>query len=231
MKTKRQRWFQIRHRSSLDAVRKKLIKYNYSKGNKIGFDLIEFSQRKIKARFIEEKQVSETITLPFGGTQTVTSVKYIIFPFKIIQISPDIALLKLSNPSVSLKSFVNMIGTIYENDFAISKIKFEIASIIEFLSKSEKIDRYTINKLKVGAIPYSETTTASLKLLSTVNAYEEFLKLHNQESYKLEKITINGRISGQLETVTISVTGAISSSGFDSVIQEYVLNKNGVVVK
>jgi hypothetical protein len=223
MRALRQRWLRIQHKSSLNKITKNLKTHSYSEENKSGFDLIEISERTIKARFIEEKQISETIILPFGETETVTSIKYIIFPFVFIQLSLKLGLLKLINPPASLKSFIKKIEIVCEDDFSISKIKFELADLIEFLTKNESIDRHTINKLKVGAIPYSKTTIASLKLQSTSNAYEEFLKLHKHDSYKLEKITMTARISGQSEIITVSSTGAISSTpGFDCLIAKYM---------
>lgn len=225
MKTNRQRWYKIRFNSPFTNISERIKSLPFSQKNPIGFELIETSNKRIGARYIERQYISDEIQHPFGEIEEVITVKYTIFYFEMIYIANGRALLKILNHPVSLRGFVKRLTDICNNNLSISKITFKLNNIYKTIISDSSVDRYSVRRLSVSSIPFSEETTARLNLNSTGNAYEELKKKYKDAQYNLEKIFIDARVNGLAESISISSSGSVvCSHGFENIIEEYVLN-------
>jgi hypothetical protein len=225
MKPKRQRWYKIQFKSSLAEIIDTIIETPYNEDNTIGFELIETSKSHFTARYIEQYDNIEELHHPFGEVEEIKTVKYIIFNFDIIYLKKGISAVKIINPPVSLKGFVKKLTEICNNELYISRVYFDIEKLYEEIKINPSVNRYTVNKLKVSSIQFSEKTTAKLSLNSLDNAYEEFKKKYKNRQFKLEKMYLNARVKGESELIKLSSSGLIfCTAGFDDIIEKYIVD-------
>lgn len=225
MKTKRQRWYRIQHRASFIAIIEKIKSLPYSEEHPIGFEIVETSQSRLIARYIEQQLVSSVIRHPFGEIEETTTIKYTIFYFEIIRILKELSIIKVLNPPVSLKGFVKKLVDICTDGFSISRIHFELDKVYMDIVSNPSIDRYSVKKLSVSSIPFSKKTIARLNLRSSGNAYEELRRKYKSEQYKLDKIYLEARVNGTSESIEISYSGSvICTLGFEDLVEKYVIN-------
>ena len=196
MKIKRLRWYKIQFGTPFNKIAEAIGAYSYSDDNPIGFELIETSKYRLSARYIERQYISEQILHPFGDSENITSIKYSIFSFDIIYINKGLGVIKVLNPPQSLKQFVNILASICDGNFSITKVNHEIEKIYDAIVTDKTIDRYTIHRLKVSAAPFSRNTNEKLELNSTDNAYDELKKKYKHGQYKLDSIHLKARING-----------------------------------
>lgn len=224
MKASRQRYYKMFFNSSFTVFTNKLREYAYNDDTSIGFDLIDISKNHLNSRYIEKQNITEEIIHPYGDVEKTTFVRYIIFNFQIILAAKGVALIRIINPPSSLKSFVSKLSETYQNGFFISKIQFEVENIYLGIISNSNIDRFLVTKLEASSIPFGKKTTASIKLNSTDNAYDELISKYKKQQYILDKMAMNARINGEEESIEITSSGLVTcTNGFESIIEKHIL--------
>ena len=221
----RQKWFNIEGNISFTSLIERFNSFPYKEDKQIGFDVLEIQPKKIFARYIECQKITEELHHPFGGIETVSSIKYVIFQFETIPLNKHNFLIKVINPPISLKGFVKALSILFQGDFFMSKIRIDVEDFFSYLIKSNSVGRYTVEKLLVSSIPFGEKTVAAISLKSTDNAYKEFKKRHIDNQYKIEKISIMLRFNAEWQRIKISSFGLIiCTSSLNNLVEKYIEN-------
>lgn len=223
MTQNRQTWFNVEGNLTFGLLIEKLNGFPYKEDNQIGFDVLEIQPKKIFARYIECQKITEELHHPFGEIETVSSIKYVIFHFETTPLNKNSFLIKVINPPISLKGFVNALSALFQGDFSISKVRIDVEDFFSYLIKSNTGGRYSVEKLLVTSIPFGEKTVAAISLKSNDNAYKEFKNRHTDNKYKIEKISIMLRLNAEWERIEISSSGLIiCTSGLNFLVEKYI---------
>ena len=219
----RYRWYKLNFKLQFRDVVDRIKESPYSDGNAIGFNLVELTKSRLSAKYIEQQLIVEELLHPFGEIEEVTRVNYIIFKFDLIYLHDGLMIMKMIDPPNSLKGFLGKLNEIFNSDFSISKMTFKIDLFYDNIKANNSIDRYTVSKLFINSIPFSNNTIAKIQLLSKGNAYEEVREKYKRKNYELGKIKIDARINGVTEFIEVSSAGTILySNGLNNIVETYV---------
>jgi hypothetical protein len=219
LKTK---WFNAQIPLSLKETHKALLEHNYKLGNNNGFEIIEYSDDVLSAKFIERIFIKEIVVDPFGNESLFETVKYSIFEFFIISFCKNNYIIKVLSPPRSMKCFINSVYNILGFGFFISPVSFDLKIFLDTLESLLNPTQLKVIKISASGLVLTETSSAKLEITSSKHAYQDlFEKFH--ENLSIDNIKISLRLNGVDGIIEVSKMGSISfSDEYDSEITKIV---------
>jgi hypothetical protein len=212
MTTLKTKWFKIRLPLNLKETHKALLENHYKTGGKSGFEIIEYTDSLLRAKFIEKIVSQEIVIDPFGNEGLLESVRYLIFEFSIISLYENDYLIKILFPPRSMKSFINIIYDIFGFGFFIQPVSFDLKIFLIAIEKNLNPTQLKVIKVNASGLVLTETSSAKLEIKSSKHAYHDLLEKFNCDNFTIDNMRISLRIDGVDGFIEVSKAGSICFS-------------------
>jgi hypothetical protein len=193
MKSVRSKWLLLKQPFSLDEVAQYLINQNFTKGKESGYEINSFDNTKLKAKYIEQYNHTETLIDPFGIISTFESIRYKYVSFDLIKINNGEFLLKIQNSPKSLQSFFNNLQNLFDFDVSVETIKLDVLSIVSNLKEKEEITQFKVNSIKVRDIIINKDAKSKIEITSSQDALNDFYENYSHSKYSLDQVKCSFR--------------------------------------
>ncbi len=208
----------------IDDFAKMSNKNSYRENAGIGIISNVLDSSGFSATFVEKRKLSENIKLPNGEIQVVERIKYVYVEFKVIPMHESYYILRITNPPISLKSFVNYLSKIF-TDLSIEKYEFNLKKFHDAIKNNDKIKSCRVISLKASSVPFGEKSMAKLEIFSEKDSYRELKKQYGEKSYKLDRLVFSLSSERASSTIAVSSNGTIyfdSDNHEESITESFV---------
>ena len=186
----RLKWFELLTNVQLPDISIALQERRFRRqGSSCGFELIETSNDKLSARFIQEEKLTETVVDPFGEEISTSFIRYSHFLFSIVR-GREYLLLRVHSGPRSLRVFISELSSALNGDIALSEISVNVEAFVAMLRNIPGVRKLKVTQAVFYDVPITESSTGRVLIASQRNAIEDF------------KERLSG---GRLDRVSISV--------------------------
>ncbi|MBO2580313.1 hypothetical protein AAEI00_02665 [Shewanella algae] len=194
---------------NLDKVAEQLNINQYTESKGVGVSSRKLDKDKIFASFVEKKTITEEVNYPNGTVESIESVKYIYFDFKIRLIKENYFLIQLFNAPLSIKTFIFYLSDLFPS-LAIEKFKFNLFTFRNRLKENKSFNKVRITSLKASSLPFSDKSVARIEVFSENDSFHELKKAYGERGYKLDRLVFTINNAGQNSELSASSTGSIT---------------------
>ena len=181
-KMTRLQWFEITkfsHRE-LKRLTDRLLDEKYDNKRGWGYQVSEARRQFLTGRFIEKEKRIETITDPFGKTQ---SFEIFVYREIIFRLQPEWPQLQIENPPRNLGPFFTSIGEYLNFEVGISEIRIAPTDWIQAFQK--KFSSTKVVKAQINNIIVSNSSSAALLIAGSEDVQKHFRELTRGRKYNL----------------------------------------------
>lgn len=192
--------------------------YDSFKGK--GFELFEYDDQSLRARFIKKVVYKEFVVDPYGGEEEIETVRFEECGFSIFSCNDEGFLLVVYNPPRTLKPLISSLSDIARSGFYVSSIEVDISKFLDDLKEADGYDVNSIDRLQVKKVVVNESSRADIVFTSAKNAFEDAEAFLGGKRFHVGKIRMQlhvGYNRGRLE-VSSSASIGCSDKLFDDVL-------------
>lgn len=212
---------------SFEDAYRALLEQKFKPTSKRGFEIIEYLDESLRAKFIERIDIRETITDPFGNESSLELTRYSVFEFNIYHLHKNDYILYVTNPPKSIKNFLKIMYDILGFGFFIKSLTFELKGFFKAIEELLKPTQTKVTRVSASGLVLSETSSAKLEIKSTKHAYYDLEKYYRSENFIIDNIRVSLRLDGVEGLIEASKSGFISfSTDYLSDIERLVTHLN-----
>ncbi|MES3893372.1 hypothetical protein AADP82_25085, partial [Escherichia coli] len=153
----------------------------------------------------------EKINRPDGTEDDIKIERFIYTSFKMKIFDNDTYLMRVENAPRALNEFFSFWKKIFNENFYIEPIKIDVMNTIFSILNSE-FRNVKIKKVKASGISINITTSASIEVVSSHNALENFLSEFGKREFKFDYAKVQAIFNGSPCSLDIKTTSILSDS-------------------
>lgn len=211
------KWIKITLTESVSDFSESLLSDTYNDNKGYGFDLFEITNHGFNGEYIEKTTHDEKIISPDGIESIVSFDRYVKFNFTFYISKNDISYIKVVNPPVSLKKFINNLSTATSGRLFIISDELKVDSIYSNFESSLSVNKFEVKKIFISNLRITKNGVSKIEISSDKNAMDDFFQAFEGKMYKLNRIKISFVINDFSGSIEFSRTGMVSID--DSVYQ------------
>jgi hypothetical protein len=221
------RWYLTSLAIEIDALYDLLLRKRYS-GSGCGFEINEYSKKRISLKFIERIEIKEVVLDPSGDESVYSLVRFVVFEVDFFHDKGIKIVMKVKNPPRSMASFLDALRETTQFRVHISPIIVNVEDVYRSVIKNTGVTQVVVKKAILRDIPFNRHTSAKIELTSSANAFDEFKEKYKSDNYTLSRMFISARISGKDEFLDVSRSGIVKGSdGILHLAEKYLLEIGG----
>jgi|SRR3990167_8103295 len=191
-----------------------------------GFINVKVDSGRIIGVFVESKVVTKIVTDPYGISQEIDFTDYFYVDFHLEKIGADLHILTVFNPPSSIKNVVNKLTSIFPSNLSFSSKEIDLKKFVDLINSNDKFSAVRVDRLKVGNFVLSETSKASLEIVSRKSAFDEIETLIGSKKFSIDKVKGKGIYQHKAFSFELvkSCLGTVSDDVYDAVKSVFLDN-------
>lgn len=214
---RRVRWYRLEpHDGALSPrdLAEQMQADRYTARNGVGFALQAATEKRIEGRFVERRELVETVEDPLGRRYENRRIVLRQFSFHIRREFPQLEIL---DPSPAVPTFVSHLIDLFGNRVVIEPARVDLQS---WLGKIEAIvGRVQVCTVVAGEIALDAEIGARIFVHGSVDVRDAAAKLLKSRSSKLERIEVAWRARGSRVSCTLRGASALFDPEHDSQVR------------
>jgi len=209
-----------------DGISFTLLENKFDQHNGSGFINIAVDAGRISGAFVESRIVTKIVTDPYGISQEIDFTDYFYVDFHLEKIGPNLHIFTVLNPPSSIKNIVNKLNSIFPGNLSFISKEIDLHKFLTLINSSEGFSGIRVDRLKVGNFILSETSKASLEIVSRKSAFDEIETLIGSKKFSLDKIKGKGSFQHKAFSFELmkSCLGTVSDDVYEAVKSVFLNN-------
>jgi len=190
--------------SSPATILKQLEKNQYNEEKKSGYFIDSFRDTSIVGRYVEKKEIEETIISPFGDETVSNRFWYETIAFK-MQSNPGF--LELTNPPRSVLKFLNNLAGFSDFGIVIRKKDINIVSFLEHFERQlESVQIRKINAISTDLIP---SCSVKMEFKGIKDVRKKASQLIDFSNIEIDQVQIYVSLDNKTYVVEVNKSGIL----------------------
>ena len=196
----RYHWYTVNWSQPILAkIKKEMLKDEYSANRDNGFRVESVRKKSITGRYIERREILDTVDDPLGKTLTYKRVIFDIFRF---HISLDFPELELIDPPRRLSRFLIRLSEFSDFNIAVSPIKINLLRFIENIEMN--LSQLIVTRVYCSGITLSAKASAKFVISGTEDVRRHMKFLSKNKNMDIDRVRLNCKAEDWSEEFEIS---------------------------
>ena len=183
----RYHWYTVNwSQSILDKIKKEILKNEYSANRDNGFRIESVRKKTLVGRYIERREILETVDDPFGETLTFKRLIFDTFRFQISLSFPE---LELIDPPRRLTRFLIKLSEFSDFTIAVSPIKINLLHFINNIETS--LSHLMVTRVYCSGFTLSAKASAKFVISGTEDVRRHINLLAKNRNVDIDRVRLN----------------------------------------
>lgn len=193
MAAKKLKVFGVRSELSLDEIVSLFLRYSFDTDEGKGVEVLVEDSGLVKAKYHEQRQVSESFVDVYGEVVVNTYTRYHSFLFDVFLFSEGVYFFVIEFPPRSVKSFFDFLKSFLGRGFSVSELKCDLYGLYKTIGEHDGVTLLRASRLQASNLTVDPVTVMRVAFESTEDAMSRFLTMVPGQQDLLEKIRVEFR--------------------------------------